>query len=131
MATEGGCGQLRGMNLSYPCLKSMVRRVSRAVLFGSCAAVLADGPIFATETPASVATAIAGRVTSAESGSYLRNARVAIEGTTIETLTNETGEFIFSNLPAGSRRLLVSYTGMTPVAVTVAISPPLVTSPCR
>ena len=98
----------------------MVRRVSRAVLFGSCAAVLADGPIFATETPASVATAITGRVTSAESGSYLRNARVAIEGTTIETLTNETGEFIFSNLPAGSRRLLVSYTGMTPVAVTVA-----------
>lgn len=98
----------------------MVGRAVRAAFFGCCAAVLAVPPAFAAEVTTSVATAVTGRVKSAESGSYLRNARVAVEGTTIETLTNETGEFLIAGLPAGSPRLLVSYTGMTPASVSIA-----------
>jgi TonB-dependent receptor len=63
---------------------------------------------------------IAGRVKSATSGVYLRNARVAVEGTAIETLTNESGEFLIPSLPAGSYRLRASYTGMTPGVVAVS-----------
>lgn len=60
---------------------------------------------------------ITGRVMNGVSGVYLRNARVAVEGTTTEVLTDEAGGFVIPNLPAGSYRLRVSYTGMTPVTV--------------
>ncbi len=63
---------------------------------------------------------VTGRVKSAQSGTYLRNARIAVEGTTIETLTNESGEFVLTGLPSGSQRLRVSYTGMTPETVAIA-----------
>ena len=90
-----------------------------AGLCGLVALLLAPARTHAADATAAVAAAVSGRVKSAESGTYLRNARVAVEGTTIETLTNETGEFLLSHLPAGSHRLLVSYTGMTPAAVAV------------
>ena len=64
-------------------------------------------------------SAVTGRVKSAASNAYLRNARVAVEGTAIETLTNEAGEFVLPPLPAGAQRLRVSYTGMTPEIVDV------------
>jgi hypothetical protein len=63
---------------------------------------------------------IAGRVKSATSGVYLRNARVAVEGTVIETLTNESGEFLIPSLPAGNYRLHATYTGMTPGVAAVS-----------
>lgn len=66
------------------------------------------------------AQAISGRVKSAVSGSYLRNARVAVEGTAVETLTNDAGEFLLPALPAADYRLHISYTGMTPQTLTVA-----------
>jgi len=79
--------------------------------FCLCFALLATHAALAAEA------AITGRVKSATSGVYLRNARVAVEGTVIETLTNESGEFVIPGLPAGSHRLHVSYTGMTPEIV--------------
>ncbi len=54
---------------------------------------------------------IAGRVLNNETGSYLNNARVRVSGTSIETFTNEFGEFRLDDLPAGSVTLEVFYTG--------------------
>jgi iron complex outermembrane receptor protein len=67
---------------------------------------------------AEVAALVTGRVKSASSGVYLRNARVALEGTALESLTDESGRFIITGAPAGALRLHVSYTGMA--AQTVA-----------
>ncbi len=55
---------------------------------------------------------IEGRVQSAISGAALNNARVTVEGTTIEALTDANGAYRLQNIPAGSVRLKVSYTGM-------------------
>ena len=65
---------------------------------------------------------VEGRVKNSASGNYLNNARVVIEGSTVETLTNSDGEFRLTNVPAGAVRLKVSYAGMDSksAAVTVA-----------
>jgi TonB-dependent receptor len=55
---------------------------------------------------------IEGRVQSAINGTALNNARVTVEGTTIEALTDANGAYRLQNIPAGSVRLKVSYTGM-------------------
>ncbi|MSU25292.1 MAG: carboxypeptidase-like regulatory domain-containing protein, partial [Opitutus sp.] len=82
----------------------------------------ASAPPVASETrpPTATERSIAGRVKSSASGGYLRNARVAVEGSTVEVLTDEVGEFLIPNLPAGPQRLRVSYTGMIPETVAVA-----------
>ena len=61
---------------------------------------------------AETAALVSGRVKSASSGVYLRNARIAIEGTALETLTDESGRFVIAGVPTGALRLQVSYTGM-------------------
>jgi iron complex outermembrane receptor protein len=66
---------------------------------------------------------IEGRVKNAASGNYLNNARVAIEGTTIETFTNSDGEYRLSNLPAGAARLKVYYTGLESQSASVTVAP--------
>ncbi len=71
-------------------------------------------------SPSVAQRSIAGTVKSGSSGLYLRNARVAVEGTTVEVLSNEAGEFLIPNLPAGAARLRVSYTGMLPEFVTIS-----------
>jgi len=64
---------------------------------------------------------VEGRVKSAESGNYLNNARITIEGTTLEAFTNGDGEFRLSRVPAGAQRLKISYAGMeTQTAVVTA-----------
>lgn len=55
---------------------------------------------------------IEGRVFNESSGSYLQNARVTIDGSTREVFTDQFGFFRFSDVPAGSARLKVFYTGL-------------------
>lgn len=84
---------------------------------------LALTPVISAQTtdgrPAGV---IEGRVFNATSGSYLNNARVVIDGTRIETFTNESGEFRLSNVPAGPVRILALFTGLEAQAATVAVA---------
>ena len=59
----------------------------------------------AAATPAVFAAdvgTIQGRVLNSTNGTYLNNARVTIDGTAIETFTNEIGEYRLSNVPAGT-----------------------------
>jgi TonB-dependent receptor len=113
------------MNPSSRWSKIKVLRWLGAGLLGASVVALTTVPLGAAEASASATTAVSGRVKNAESGTYLRNARVTVEGTVIETLTDEEGVFLIPNLPAGSRSLRVSYTGMTTETVAITGSGPI------
>ncbi len=64
---------------------------------------------------------ISGRVFNAATGSALINARIALEGTLQETVTDEGGGFRLLAVPAGPARLTVSYVGMEPQTSAVLV----------
>lgn len=64
---------------------------------------------------------VQGRVLNAGSGKYLGKARVTVEGTAIETFTNDFGEYLLEGIPAGEVKLKVYYTGQVPETATVAV----------
>lgn len=66
--------------------------------------------------------AVEGRVFNAATGSALANARVRLEGTHREAITDESGSFRLAGLPAGATRLTVSYVGLEAQAATVNVS---------
>lgn len=62
-----------------------------------------------------------GRVLNATNSNALAKARVTLEGTQQEVMTDESGVYRFSAVPAGSARVSVSYLGMQPESATVAV----------
>lgn len=71
---------------------------------------------------ASAQRALTGVVTNTATGRALEGARVTLEGTTRETLTDAQGNFRFDDVAAGNVTLAVAYTGLDPAkeAVTLA-----------
>jgi iron complex outermembrane recepter protein len=67
------------------------------------------------------AGSIGGRVQNSASGSYLNNARITIEGTSLTTLTNEFGEYFIAGVPTGEARVTVFYSGMPPQTKSVTV----------
>jgi iron complex outermembrane receptor protein len=65
---------------------------------------------------------IEGVVRNASTGNTLNNARVVVEGTTLETFTDEGGQYRLAHVPPGDTRLRVSYTGMEPQTATLAVT---------
>lgn len=55
---------------------------------------------------------VRGRVLNELTGNYLTTARVAIQGTDIETYTNNDGVYVLANVPAGEATVIVSYVGL-------------------
>jgi iron complex outermembrane receptor protein len=53
-----------------------------------------------------------GRVSNSVAGSYLKQVRVTVEGTALETFTNEAGEFRISGVPAGEVAVRASVAGL-------------------
>lgn len=66
---------------------------------------------------------IEGRVFNAASGMALANARVTLEGTTREAITDESGSYRFANVPAGDIRIAVSYVGLGSQSAKLHVSP--------
>ena len=60
----------------------------------------------------SAAGTIEGTIVGVSTGATLNNARVAIEGTRLETLTDANGQYRLGNVPAGPVQLRVTYAGM-------------------
>lgn len=89
-----------------------VRSVSTAVV-----ALLLTGAVMAQDTGS-----INGRVLNVGNNRYLNNAKVSVDGTTIETYTNEFGEFRLNGVPAGEVKLKASYTGLDEETVTVNVT---------
>src|SRR5688500_17949721 len=56
---------------------------------------------------------VEGRVFNAANGNALVNARVTLEGTSREAITDESGSFRIAGVPAGSTTLRAFYLGMT------------------
>jgi len=65
---------------------------------------------------------IEGRVANARSGEYLAGARVTVDGTALETFTDEGGSFRLTNVPIGTARVTVFYTGQPAQSVSVAVA---------
>lgn len=66
---------------------------------------------------------IRGRVFNANTGRYLSNAQVAVEGTNLQVTTNEFGEFELRNVPAGSATVVAKYPGQPDRTQSVSVEP--------
>ena len=66
---------------------------------------------------------IEGRVFDPRRGEFLEKARINVEGTKLEVLTDATGMFRLSNVPAGTARLVVFYTGLGSQNELVTVAP--------
>lgn len=101
-----------------PASFTFAARLSRRFLFatGFFAAV------FAFAQPARTGT-VEGRVLNESSGRYIDNARVLVEGTQLETLTDSFGQYRLLDVPAGDVRLRVLYVGLAPGAATLTLTP--------
>ena len=64
---------------------------------------------------------IAGRISSAETGKYLANVRVRVEGTPIQALTDAGGEFRLRGVSPGTAQLVATSTGTTEVTAQVTV----------
>ena len=60
----------------------------------------------------SAAGTVEGRVVNPTTGEYLERARVTVEGTGLETFTDSSGQFRLTNVPVGSTRVKVFFTGL-------------------
>jgi TonB-dependent receptor len=66
---------------------------------------------------------VEGRVFNATNGTALVNARVSLDGTGREVITDESGSYRFADVPAGVARLSVTYLGMERQTAAVTVSP--------
>ena len=85
--------------------------VTAALLF--CARALAQ----TTSTGA-----IEGRVLNPDNGEFVENARVTVEGNTLETLTDSTGAYRLNRVPAGTVRVSAFRTGAPTLTHTVSVT---------
>ncbi len=77
--------------------------------------------LHATAAAQSATGVIEGRVFNAATGSALANARVSVEGSSREAITDAGGEYRFAGVPAGSAQISVSYVGMAPQKAVVSV----------
>src|SRR3954464_7650601 len=82
-----------------------------------CSRAADTAPARSTE----VSGAVAGRVQNVVTGNYLNNARVSLRGTDRVVFTNENGDFVLNDVPAGEVVLEIFYTGFAPLAVAVPV----------
>ncbi len=84
-----------------------------------CAALL--WPLALSAQTAGTGT-IEGRVRNVGNDKYLNKARITIEGTNREEITNEFGEFRFADVPAGEVKLHATYLGLDPETSAVTVT---------
>src|SRR5690606_30371810 len=66
---------------------------------------------------------VTGRVFNPLSDTYVPNARVVVEGTSLEALTDSGGAFILEGVPAGDVRIRASYVGLQAETQVVRLAP--------
>lgn len=79
-------------------------------------------PAGTAATGRSATGAIKGRVANPANGTFIEQARVTVEGTSLETFTDAAGYYRLNNLPVGNVRVKVFYTGLVPHLATVGIT---------
>ena len=96
----------------YPTLRILVRLTT----------LLAGLFLSAGLAHAQTTGSIEGRVLNTDNGKYLTNARVTVDGTSLEAFSDSTGLFRLSNVPAGEAKVKAFYTGLSAESITVAVS---------
>jgi hypothetical protein len=66
---------------------------------------------------------IEGRVFNVRRGEYVENARITVDGSGQQVLTDATGQYRLTNLPAGPVTLKIFYTGLGSRSEVVAVTP--------
>ncbi|MFM1746774.1 MAG: hypothetical protein RLZZ188_440 [Verrucomicrobiota bacterium] len=97
-----------------PCGASGLRRL---LVFLACAALA-----FSVARAAAAAGGIEGRVFSPASGEYLAQARVTVDGTSLEAFTDADGRFRLTGVPAGAAKIRIAYSGFTTLAEVVTVT---------
>lgn len=97
-----------------------------AFLFIVCVYVLSGllVPMRLNAAPASLAAgrgSVTGRVLNADTDQYLVGVQVKVEGSNVETSTDETGSFVLSGVPSGPAVLQFYYTGLVPATTQVQV----------
>ncbi|MBL9189655.1 MAG: carboxypeptidase regulatory-like domain-containing protein [Opitutaceae bacterium] len=77
----------------------------------------------ASAAAAAATGSITGRVQNTDTGQFVNNARVSVRGTGLSTLTDETGSFRLSSVPAGEVIVEIFYTGLDPLRQPLTLSP--------
>jgi iron complex outermembrane receptor protein len=80
---------------------------------------LALGLLF---TVAAHAATLSGNISNSATGNLLEGVRVAIPALGISTLTDNTGRYVFSALPAGTHELVVTYIGLDSVRASLTLA---------
>ena len=65
---------------------------------------------------------IQGRVLNATNGLYMDSVVVSIEGTSLQTITDNFGDYKIENVPVGPHTVRVTYTGKDPQTASVVVS---------
>ncbi len=65
---------------------------------------------------------IEGRVLNTNNGSYLTNARVSVEGAKSDVFTDQYGQFRVTDVPAGTAKVKVFYTGLADQTLSTAVT---------
>jgi len=104
-------------------MKSLTRQSAAAS--GTVVAILCGFALLANSVAAQSASigSIEGRVQNTARGTYLNNARVTVEGTSLSTLTNQFGEYRLAGVPAGEARVTAFYSGAAPQTASVRVNP--------
>lgn len=101
----------------------MQKTTRRCVRGGWCVALV--GLFLFSSIPLaaqSVVGAIEGRVQNGARSEYLENVLVTIEGTGLQTRTDQAGQYRFSNVPVGTVQVRVVYTGYPVQTQSVVVS---------
>ena len=65
---------------------------------------------------------IEGRVLNANNGAYLTNARVTVEGTKAEVFTDQYGQYRVADVPAGTAKVKIFFTGLADQSLTATVA---------
>ncbi|ATC63704.1 hypothetical protein CMV30_06910 [Nibricoccus aquaticus] len=87
----------------------------------ACSAIALATPIAPLHAQENATGTITGRVFNVNSGTYLTNARVTVEGTSIQAFTDDSGTYFLRNVPAGENKIVISYTGQDNIVKSVKV----------
>src|SRR5215212_5487180 len=65
---------------------------------------------------------VSGSVSNTATGNLLEGARLELPQLGLTALTDETGRFVFSNVPVGTHDVVASYIGLDPVRAQVTVT---------
>src|SRR6478609_7258765 len=105
-------------------IPAMTKRSGGLSTFRFAGLALLAGLLAGNLTAQSAGTGvIEGRVLNVGNDRYIANARVTVEGTKLEAITDDFGNYRIEGVPAGEVKLTTVYTGLDADSVTVNVTP--------